>query len=114
MKRSRTLVLAVTLGIAGAAGLDHAADGARKAPSSTGSRLSQGKIGSAAPSAGAPARIRALGLDDGGASGSGDGGLGLDDGGGPAVAGHAAHGTIGRAGVSPNAAARIAALGFDD
>jgi hypothetical protein len=59
------------------------------------------------PSAGAAARIRALGLDD-------DGGLGSDDGGGPAIGGHAARGTIGSALPKTGAAARIAALGFDD
>lgn len=108
--KSHALVLATTLGLALAAGLGQAATAAksRQASSPTRNTLARGKIGTAKPSAGAAARIRALGLDD-------DGGLGSDDdGGGRTAGGHAAHGTIGSAGPSANAAARIAALGLDD
>lgn len=110
MKRARALILATTLGLALAAGLGQTATAAdsKRASSPARSTLAGGKIGTAKPSAGAAARIRALGLDD-------DGGLGSDDdGGGPTAGGQAAHGTIGSAGPRPNAAARIAALGLDD
>jgi hypothetical protein len=87
----------------------------KRASATPGSTLARGKIGSAAPNAGAAARIRALGLDDGGGLGSDDaGGLGADDGGGLTSGGRAAHGTIGNALPRTGAAARIAALGLDD
>jgi hypothetical protein len=117
MKRSHAVVLATTLGLLLAAGLGQAATAAasKQASSPLRGTLARGKIGSAAPSAGAAARIRALGLDDGGGLGSDDvGGLGADDGGGLSSGGRAAHGTIGNALPRTGAAARIAALGFDD
>jgi hypothetical protein len=118
MKRSHALVLATTLALALAAALGQTASAAvsRQSVSPGRSTLARGKIGTALPSAGAAARIRALGLDDsGGGLGSDDGGgLGSDDGGVLTAGGHAAHGTIGSAGPSPHAAGRIAALGLDD
>jgi hypothetical protein len=114
VKRSH-LVLAVALALA--AGLGQAALGAMsKGTAPPGVALARGKIGSAAPSAGAAARIRALGLDDGGGLGSDDaGGLGADDGGGVMTSGgHAARAMIGNALPRTGAAARIAALGLDD
>ena len=108
MKRSHAPVLATTLALAVAAGLGQAASAAVSQRASSAQVLARGKIGSALPSKGAAARIRALGLDD-------DGGeVGSDDGGGLAARGHAAHGTIGRAAPTANAAARISALGLDD
>jgi hypothetical protein len=107
VKRSHALVLATTLALAAGVGQAAAAASPKRVSSPPRSMLARGKIGSAAPSAGAAARIRALGLDD-------DGGPGSDDEGGLTAGGHAAHGTIGSAGASPNAAARIAALGLDD
>jgi hypothetical protein len=118
VKRSHVLVLATAVGLALAAGVGQAATAATtKRPSSPSrSALARGKIGGALPSAGAAARIRALGLDDGGGLGLDDGaGLGSDDGGGGLTGGgHPAHGTIGSAPPTAGAAARIRALGLDD
>ena len=108
MKRSHALVLATTLALAVAAGIGQAASAAVSRHARSAHGLARGKIGAAPPSAGAAARIRALGLDDSG------GELGSDDGTGLAALGHAAHGTIGRAAPTANAAARISALGLDD
>lgn len=101
MNRSRALVLATILVLAAAVG--------QSASAAAKSAVARGKIGSALPTKGAAARIRAIGLDD-----SGAGELGSDDGGGLGAVGHAAHGTIGSAAPAANAAARIAALGLDD
>jgi hypothetical protein len=110
MKRSYTLVLATTLALALAAGFGQAASaaGSKRASSAAGISPVHGKIGTALPTPGAAARIRALGLDDG------EGEVGSDDGGGGLAGGHAAHGTIGSAAPTVGAAARIAALGLDD
>jgi hypothetical protein len=108
MKRSHAL-RAITLALAVAAGIGQAASAGLSEHANSAYALSRGKIGTALPGAGAAARIRALGLDDGG------GELGSDDGGGGlAAGGHPAHGTIGSAAPRANAAARIAALGLDD
>lgn len=116
MKRSHALALAATLTLALAAGLGPAASAAtsRHAGSPVRSTLARGKIGIALPSAGAAARIRALGLDDGEGLGSDGGGVGFDDDGGPTAGGRPSHGTIGSTPPRRGAAARIAALALDD
>jgi hypothetical protein len=114
VKRSFVLALAISLTLALAGGLGQVASaGVSKR---AGAPTARGRIGSAAPSRDAAARIRALGRDDGGEGGSGDGGeVGSDDDGGGLVAGgHAAHGTIGHTRPKAGAAARIRALGLDD
>jgi hypothetical protein len=73
-----------------------------------GGGTSSGRIGTAPPSPNAAARIRALGLDDGGGPES------EDDGGGLPGGAKVAHGSIGSALPSANAAGRIRALGLDD
>jgi len=107
VNRSHALVLATTLVLGAGLGQAASAAASKHAGSPSRSTLARGKIGTALPSAGAAARIKALGLDD-------DGGFGSDDGGGLNAGGHAARGTIGSAAPSLGAAARIAALGADD
>jgi hypothetical protein len=104
MKRFHVLVLAATLGLALLAGLGQAAAAAGFKQAGS---LARGRIGNAAPTSGAAARIRALGLDDGGD-------LASDDGEALKAGGRPAHGTIGSALPRAGAAARIAALGLDD
>ena len=103
MNRSHALVPATALALVIGAGQ------AAAATSPTRPAVTHGTIGKSAPSPGAAARIRALGLDDDGGPGSDDGG---DDG--LTFAGRAAHGSIGSALPSRGAAARIRALGLDD
>jgi hypothetical protein len=83
--------------------------GGQAAAATSASPVARGSIGKAAPTPGAAARIRALGLDDDGGPGSDDGGDG-----GLSFGGRAAHGTIGSALPSRGAAAKIRALGRDD
>ena len=111
MKRSHAFVLATTVALVLAAGFGHAASAAasKQRSSPTGSTVASGKIGTALPRAGAAARIRALGLDDGGG-----GGLEAGDDGGRTAGGQAARGTIGSAPPRTGAAGRIVALGLDD
>jgi hypothetical protein len=100
VKRSHALVPVTALAlVAGQAAAATSASPTRPA-------AAHGTIGRAAPSPGAAARIRALGLDD-------DGGPGSDDGG-QTFGGRVAHGTIGSAPPGRGAAARILALGLDD
>jgi hypothetical protein len=68
--------------------------------------VSHGSIGTAAPTPGVRARIRALGLEDDAEGGSDDGGL--------FALGRVSHGSIGSALPGANAAARIRILGLDD
>jgi hypothetical protein len=111
VKRSHTVGLAIALCLGLAASVDQAASAAtsKQAGSPARGAIGRGKIGSALPTPGAAARIRALGLDDGG----GEAGSSEDDGG-FVLGGRAAHGTIGKAAPTANTAARIAALGLDD
>jgi hypothetical protein len=105
VNRPYALVPATALAFALGAGQAAAATSA----SPTRPAVAHGSIGKAAPSPGAAARIRALGLDDDGGPGSDDGGDG-----GLTFGGRVAHGTIGGAVPGRGAAARIRALGLDD
>jgi hypothetical protein len=106
MKRSHVLLLAAALGLGGVLGAS-AATSKPRGPTTVGAGVARGTIGSAAPSAKAAARIRALGLDD-------EGGPESDDGGGAAARVRPARGTIGGTAPGPGAVARLRALGQDD
>jgi hypothetical protein len=121
MKTSHALALAATLAVSAALGPGALAASSKHSARSAGltvapvsfrgegddggalpgGRSAHGTIGSAAPTANAAARIRALG--------GGDGSEGDD--GGALPGGRSAHGTIGKAAPSANAAARLRALG---
>jgi hypothetical protein len=104
MRRSSVGAMSLAVVLVCAAGAATAVGASPRAPSGG---IARGTIGSAPPSLGAAARIRALGLDDGSEAGP-------DDGGGILGRGLAVPGTIDGAPPRSGASARIRGLGVED